>query len=148
MKKLILHRKRDSCRWQNLFNNAFCDYKSDCDRKQGAVVSRNSAKEKTDSSLQSENRTIVVTKTDSEKSSASSGSEIVYKIQIMVSPKKYGEKNSCFKGLSPVSYYRENGLYTYGETTDRKKLLQELPRVRKLFKDAFIVSFKDGVKVK
>ena len=62
-------------------------------------------------------------------------------------PKKYGEKNSCFKGLSPVSYYRENGLYkyTYGETTDRKKLLQELPRVRKLFKDAFIVSFKDGV---
>lgn len=130
--------------------NAFCDYKSDCDRKQGAVVSRNSAKEKTDSSLQSENRTIVVTKTDSEKSSASSGSEIVYKIQIMVSPKKYGEKNSCFKGLSPVSYYRENGLYkyTYGETTDRKKLLQELPRVRKLFKDAFIVSFKDGVKVK
>ena len=88
--------------------NAFCDYKSDCDRKQGAVVSRNSA------------------------------------------PKKYGEKNSCFKGLSPVSYYRENGLYkyTYGETTDRKKLLQELPRVRKLFKDAFIVSFKDGVKVK
>lgn len=42
--------------------NAFCDYKSDCDRKQGAVVSRNSAKEKTDSSLQSENRTIVVTK--------------------------------------------------------------------------------------
>ena len=106
--------------------------------------------EKTDSSLQSENRTIVVTKTNSEKSSASSGSEIVYKIQIMVSPKKYGEKNSCFKGLSPVSYYRENGLYkyTYGETTDRKKLLQELPRVRKLFKDAFIISFKDGVKVK
>ena len=31
--------------------NAFCDYKSDCDRKQGAVVSRNSAKEKTDSSV-------------------------------------------------------------------------------------------------
>lgn len=132
--------------------NAFCDYKSDCDRKQGAVVSRNGAKEKMDSSLQSENRTIVVTKTDSERSSvsSSSGSGIVYKIQIMVSPKKYGEKNSCFKGLSPVSYYRENGLYkyTYGETTDRKKLLQELPRVRKLFKDAFIVSFKDGVKVK
>ena len=69
--------------------SAFCDYKSDCDRKQGAVVSRNGAKEKTDSSLQSENRTIVVTKTNSEKSSASSGSEIVYKIQIMVSPKKY-----------------------------------------------------------
>ena len=93
-----------------------------------------------------------MTKTDSERSSvsSSSGSGIVYKIQIMVSPKKYGEKNSCFKGLSPVSYYRENGLYkyTYGETTDRKKLLQELPRVRKLFKDAFIVSFKDGVKVK
>ena len=130
--------------------NAFCDYKSDCDRKQGAVISRNRAKEKTDSSLRNENRTIVATKTDSEKSSVSSGSGIVYKIQIMVSPKKYGEKNSCFKGLSPVSYYRENGLYkyTYGETTDRKKLLQELPRVRKLFKDAFIVSFKDGVKVK
>ena len=70
--------------------NAFCDYKSDCDRKQGAVISRNRAKEKTDSSLRNENRTIVATKTDSEKSSVSSGSGIVYKIQIMVSPKKYG----------------------------------------------------------
>ena len=131
--------------------NAFCDYKSDYDRKQGAIVSKNSSVKKTvDSSRRDENRTVGTTETDFGKNTVSSGSGVVYKIQIMVSPKKYGEKNSCFKGLSPVSYYRENGLYkyTYGETTDRKKLLQELPRVRKLFKDAFIISFKDGVKKK
>ena len=131
--------------------NAFCDYKSDYDRKQGAIVSKNSSVKKTvDSSRRDENRTVGTTETNLGKNTVSSGSGVVYKIQIMVSPKKYGEKNSCFKGLSPVSYYRENGLYkyTYGETTDRKKLLQELPRVRKLFKDAFIISFKDGVKIK
>ena len=145
--------------------NAFCDYKSDCDRKQGAVVSRGKVKESVDTSRseqkQTADRSVVekennVSKANnvSTKSTSTSSSqikeEVVYKIQIMVSPKKYGEKNACFKGLSPISYYKENNLYkyTYGETTDRKKLLQELSRVRKLFKDAFIISFKDGVKLK
>lgn len=141
---------------------AFCDYKSDCDRKQGAVVSRN--KESLDSSRsvrqgteriaaaggkEAPEKNEVAPKVTDKTSSQTEG-EIIYKIQIMVSPKKYGEKNACFKGLTPISCYQEGGLYkyTYGETTDRKKLLQELSRVRKLFKDAFVISFKDGVKLK
>ena len=131
--------------------NAFCDYKSDYDRKQSAVVNRKGANDRADSSRQrTEQPAVAKEKKVTEKSTNGSTDEIVYKIQIMVSPKKYGEKNACFKGLSPIAYYQENGLYkyTYGETTDRGKLLQELKRVRKLFKDAFIVSFKDGVKVK
>lgn len=145
---------------------AFCDYKSDYDRKQGAVVSRNKVKDPADISRSvqqqgSAGQAAAAEKKDApgkngvsvkstDVASSQANGEIIYKIQIMVAPKKYETTNACFKGLSPISYYQENGLYkyTYGETTDRKKLLQELPRVRKLFKDAFIVSFKDGVKLK
>lgn len=79
-----------------------------------------------------------------------SKSEVVYKIQLMASKQKLSEKDATFKGLSPISYYKENGWYkyTYGEATRREKLAAELPAVKKKFKDAFIVAFKNGEKIK
>ena len=81
---------------------------------------------------------------------AQTSSGVVYKIQLMASKKKLTGKAPEFKGLSPVSYYEENNMYkyTYGESTRREDMLAELPKVKRLFKDAFIVAFKNGVKVK
>ena len=73
----------------------------------------------------------------------------VFKIQILTSDKKLGAKNKQFKGLSPVNYYQEKGLYkyTYGESTDYNKVLRTKRQISAKFKGAFIIAFKDGKKV-
>ncbi len=50
----------------------------------------------------------------------------VFKIQILVSNKILPKGSKQLKGVSPVSYYREKGLYkyTYGENTDYNKILR------------------------
>lgn len=82
-----------------------------------------------------------VQKNTPKASSSSKKGEIVYKIQILASPTKIKENSSQFKGLSPVSYFRENGLYkyTYKETKSLQEIKKHLPAVQKKFKDAFIV---------
>lgn len=73
----------------------------------------------------------------------------VFKIQILASDKIIPENSRQFKGLSPVSYYKEKGMikYTYGEDTDYNKILQlKRSKVDSKFKDAFIVAFKNGEK--
>lgn len=73
----------------------------------------------------------------------------VFKIQILTSDKKLASNNKQFKGLSPVSYYQEKGLYkyTYGESTDYNKVLRTKRQISAKFKGAFIIAFKDGQKM-
>ena len=73
----------------------------------------------------------------------------IFKIQILTSDKKLSEKNKQFKGLSPISYYQEKGLYkyTYGESSDYNKILRTKRQISTKFKGAFIIAFKNGKKV-
>lgn len=74
----------------------------------------------------------------------------VFKIQILTSGKVLSAKNRAFKGLSPVSYYKENGLikYTYGADTNYNSILKlKRNKVDSKFKDAFIIAFKNGKKI-
>lgn len=73
----------------------------------------------------------------------------VFKIQILTSDKVLPKGSKKLKGLSPVSYYREKGLYkyTYGESTDYNKVLRMKRNVTSKFKDAFIIAFKNGEKM-
>ena len=68
----------------------------------------------------------------------------VFKIQILVSNKILPKGSKQLKGVSPVSYYREKGLYkyTYGESTDYNKILRMKRNITPKFKDAFIIAFK------
>ena len=70
----------------------------------------------------------------------------VFKIQILATKKKLSSNSPLFKGLKPVSYTIENGIYkyTYGSDTDYNKI----KRLKRLhtdvkFKDAFIIAFKN-----
>ncbi len=74
----------------------------------------------------------------------------VYKVQILTANKQLPANSSRFKGYKPVNYYVEKGIYkyTYGETTDFAEIKRIRRRLLKDFKDAFIVGFKDGKKVK
>ena len=83
------------------------------------------------------------------KKQASKGEKPIFKIQILTSDKKLSAKNKLFKGLSPVSYYQEKGIYkyTYGESTDYNKVLRTKRQIETKFKGAFIIAFKNGEKV-
>ena len=73
----------------------------------------------------------------------------IFKIQILTSDRKLPAKSKQFKGLSPVGYYQENGIYkyTYGESSDYNKVLRSKRQISAKFKDAFIIAFKNGKKM-
>ena len=73
----------------------------------------------------------------------------VFKIQILTSDKKLPSKSKQFKGLSPVTFYQEKGMYkyTYGESTDYNKVLRTKRQINAKFKGAFIIAFKNGQKM-
>ena len=68
---------------------------------------------------------------------------VVWKIQFLSTSKLLKEGSSEFKGLSPVSYYKEGDLYkyTYGSSPTSKGLNTELKKVSELFPGAFPVKF-------
>lgn len=73
----------------------------------------------------------------------------VFKIQILTSsaPLKPGDRR--LKGLKPVSYYREGGLYkyTYGSSTDYNEVSRLRKSLLSKFKDAFIIAFRGNEKM-
>ncbi|MDR0421850.1 MAG: N-acetylmuramoyl-L-alanine amidase [Proteiniphilum sp.] len=73
-----------------------------------------------------------------------------YRIQFLTSFRKYKDGASVFKGLSPVDYYIDGKTYkyTYGRTTSPKESWKILRKVRQNFKDAFIIEFEKGKRVK
>ncbi|MDF9830280.1 N-acetylmuramoyl-L-alanine amidase [Parabacteroides sp. PF5-6] len=125
-------------------SNAFTGYKREYDRKQGRQVAAPvaaTAKETAPKSLGSTQTATAATATKG---------VVVYKVQILASNKKLGVKAKELKGYSSENYYTENGMYkyTHGETTSLAEIKKIRQQVLKDFKDAFIISFKDGKKVK
>lgn len=73
----------------------------------------------------------------------------VFKVQFLTSSKKLNKGDAAFKGLNPVSFYYDRGLYkyTYGETADYNEILRIKRKVNEKFKDAFVVAFIDGERI-
>lgn len=69
--------------------------------------------------------------------------EAVWKIQFLTSDKLLKDGAKEFKGLSPISYYKENGIYkyTYGSAPTSRGLNADLRKVTQLFPGAFPVKF-------
>ncbi|WP_299232611.1 N-acetylmuramoyl-L-alanine amidase [uncultured Bacteroides sp.] len=77
-------------------------------------------------------------------------SKPIFKIQILASDKVIPTNSKQFKGLKPVSWYKENGMikYTFGENEDYNKILNIKKNiVDPKFKDAFIIAFKGEKKI-
>ena len=84
------------------------------------------------------------------KEEAKEEAKIKFKIQILASDKVLPQNSKQFKGLNPVSWYKENGLikYTYAEDEDYNKILKIKRKiVDPKFKDAFIIAFKNDTKI-
>lgn len=96
-----------------------------------------------------ENKQSVPSSRNSSRKQATTSGRPLFKIQILVSDKVLPKGSKQLKGLSPVDYYKEKGLYkyTYGESTDYNKVLRTRRDISKKFKDAFIIAFKNGEKM-
>ncbi len=82
--------------------------------------------------------------------STTNDSEITFKIQILTSSRPLSKNDKRLKGLKDVDYYKENELYkyTYGASSDYNKVLRTRRNtVTPLFKDAFIIAFRNGEKM-
>ena len=73
----------------------------------------------------------------------------VFKVQFMASERRLKSADSRFKGLKDVSAYQDGGLwkYTVGSTASYQEVRRLRAEVAKLFPQAFIVAFKNGVRM-
>jgi len=120
-------------------SKAFDRYKQAFDKKQLGGVRQAAAV--APSSPKAETKAEPVKAKEKEKEG-----EVVFKIQILTSDKRLDPDSRYFKGYKNVGMLREKGLYkyTYGETTSFNEIMKLWRKTRRDFKDAFIVSFKDG----
>lgn len=73
----------------------------------------------------------------------------VFNVQLMASSSKFAANDARFKGLKDVACYQEGGLwkYTIGSTSNYNEIRQVRQQAIKEFPQAFIIAFKNGVKM-
>lgn len=74
----------------------------------------------------------------------------VYKVQIAASKYKFAKNDPELKGFTNTGYYLENGMYKYtsGEFLTFDEANQFRRKIAKDFPNAFVVTFKNGKRVK
>ncbi len=73
----------------------------------------------------------------------------VFKVQVLASSRPLSAGNSQFKGMTGFESYVEDNLvkYTYGASTDYNKISRMRQHLLDKFPQAFIIAFRDGVKM-
>lgn len=114
--------------------NGFKEYKREHDKK-SSLISAGTNRE---------------SGTGSVDTSDSSDHSREYRIQFLTSSRKLEDGSSLFKGLSPVDFYQDGGIYkyVYGRSSDVGSITKMLAEVKKKFNDAFIVEFENNKRVK
>ncbi|MDR1884236.1 MAG: N-acetylmuramoyl-L-alanine amidase [Prevotella sp.] len=92
----------------------------------------------------------VASQKKAEETPKSIGNQVEYRVQFLISQKKLPDNSGAFKGLSPVSFYKDGNSfkYTYGSTTDYNEITKIQYQVRTKFKDAFVIQFRNGERIK
>lgn len=135
--------------------SGFKKYKREFDKKQGKFVVTDKEDDfsfdtKDTVSVEETNAEQAVDNVIQESQKTDLTGKIEYRVQFLISRKKLPDNSSSFKGLSPVTFYKDAGgyKYTYGSTTSLKEIIDIQQQVNAKFKDAFIVKFKDGERIK
>ena len=125
----------------NSIHSAFVKYKADYDKRNGYVATTNVSTP----SPRAEDGVV-----DQQTTEFDDNFPIDYKIQFLTAPKLFEANARAFKGLTPVEYYKEGSLYkyTHGSSTNEREILQLLRKVKTKFKDAFVVQFRNGQRIK
>ena len=96
------------------------------------------------------NNTVIIEETKDDKPEIKLIKGVVFKVQISASSRKLDTKPSNFKKLSPISREQEGKLYKYfyGEENSYDSAKNKLEEAKsKGYNSAFIVAYKDGVKI-
>jgi N-acetylmuramoyl-L-alanine amidase len=128
---------------------AFTNFKKDLNRKSGNIGDVQAI---ASPKLNSPSSAVAADKKKIDKPTAQASKkevEPVYKIQIFTSDRLLSGNDKSFKGYKEISHYMDNGLYkyTYGSTTDYKKITEMHKKASKDFKGAFIITMKDGKRI-
>ncbi len=83
-------------------------------------------------------------------STADNSDKIIYKIQFLTSPTKLKNNDSKLKGLSPVDFYKDGGVYkyTFGEYSSQAEAIARIKKIKPLFRDAFVIKTRNGKRIK
>lgn len=127
---------------------AFCTYKNGQMKRKGKVPAGQPEQTSGTAAESNVETTEETTDTTTERTPSQIPDRPVFKIQFMASDQKLKSSDKRLKGLSPVEWYRENGLYKYtcGATEDYNEALRMKKKVAQKFKDAFIIAFRNGKK--
>ena len=73
----------------------------------------------------------------------------IFKVQFLAGSNLLKKGDPLFKGLTDVSHYRDGGIYKYtvGASDDYNAINRLRKEVAKKFPGAFVIAFKNGVKV-
>ena len=73
----------------------------------------------------------------------------IFKVQIIAASKAIQEGSNRLKGLKGVDSFTEGGMikYTYGVSADYNEILNLRKQIKAQFPDAFIIAFKNGVRM-
>ncbi|MFV0398632.1 MAG: N-acetylmuramoyl-L-alanine amidase [Bacteroidales bacterium] len=134
-------------------------YRHSVEKKSGTPIFAANSDSSTSSSFPSNESPTPTTNAGSEESKENSGrstsnealsGSTIYKIQILTHSKKLPANSKLFKGLKGVEWYKEGNLYkyTYKSSTNMAEIERERRKVLKQFKQAFIVHFKNGKRIK
>lgn len=82
----------------------------------------------------------------SKLSAAAINDRPVFKVQLLVSDKPLKANDRRLKGIKPVDYYKEKGMYkyTYGSSTDYNEIKRKHKSVSSKLPGTFIVAFLNG----
>lgn len=136
--------------------NAFLNYKKEHELKlAGAnkvfVPNKTENNGKTEIMAQTEQKpqNIQTTQPIVSEKVATYNDEIIFKVQILTSSKPLSKNDKRLKGVKKIDYYKEKGLYkyTYESSQDYNAIVRARRSVSSLFKDAFIVAFRNGEKM-
>ena len=74
----------------------------------------------------------------------------VYMIQFLTASRELSQNSPELKGLRPVGFYLDNGLYkfTFGSFNEIKEAKNKLNEIQKLFPSAFIIRKQNGKRIK
>lgn len=142
-----LNRKENQDKMVDAIYEAFVNYKRVLEKKNGGQPIEH-GKNTTIHTTPTPQQTTTSTPTQKPTNTSTDVTEsnILFKVQFLVSKKKYKKGNAIFKGVTNIDSYVENGFYKYttGSTSDIDAINQLKNDVAKKFPDAFVIAYKNG----
>ena len=106
--------------------------------------------EKKETAQKTEKKETVTKSTDKGKATSADSNVTVFKVQFATGPRALKNGDAAFKGLTDVQSYKDGNVYkfTVGEYSSFSEANARKKEIADKFPDAFVVSFKNGERVK